>query len=169
MNDQAAASQSTHRAFVIGIASIAALAGMLFGYDTGVISGAILFIKPEFNLTLGQTETIVSIAIFGALCGAIFSGRLTDRFGRRGVLIGTAIIFAVGALGSAFSHSASVLTVYRFLLGVGIGVASFTAPLYLSEISPKKMRGALVSLNQLMITIGIMLAYFVNFGFFNIR
>jgi len=133
MSDQASVAVSdgsSHRAFVIFIAFIAALAGLLFGYDTGVISGAILFIREEFHLTSGQTEFVVGVVLIGALLGAISSGRLADWFGRRRVLICTALVFAVGALGSAFAKTILALELYRVLLGVAIGVASYVAPLH---------------------------------------
>jgi len=169
MNNSTATMDSGHRLFVVFISFIAALAGLLFGYDTGVISGAILFIEKQFTLTSGQAETVVSVVLIGALVGAITSGRLADRFGRKKVLLTTALIFAFGALGSAFARSVPTLVAYRFIIGLAIGVASYTAPLYLSEISPKKMRGALVSLNQLMITVGILVSYFVDYGFSSIE
>jgi len=155
--------RSQMRFFTYLTAGVAALAGLLFGYDTGVISGAILFIKDQFNLTAGVEEGIVSAVLLGAVVGAALSGALADRFGRRRVIIVTAFLFAIGAIGAALSHEVFVLILYRFLIGIAIGVASYTAPLYISEISPPRIRGALVSLNQLMITFGIVVSYVIDY------
>ncbi len=148
---------------VIGItAGIAALAGLLFGYDTGVISGAILYIKDQFRLSSGAVESVVSAVLLGAVFGAAFSGSLADRFGRKKVLMVTAILFTIGAIGASLSINIPIMIAFRVIIGVAIGVASYTAPLYISEISPPESRGALVSLNQLMITCGIVVAYLVD-------
>ncbi|MFA5085741.1 MAG: MFS transporter, partial [Candidatus Omnitrophota bacterium] len=150
--------------FVFMTAGIAALAGLLFGYDTGVISGAILFIKDQFKLTSSVVETVVSAVLVGAVIGAAFSGAITDRFGRKKVLIITALLFAIGAIGASLAANVGGIIAFRFIIGVAIGVASYTAPLYISEISPPEMRGALVSLNQLMITCGIVVSYLVDYA-----
>lgn len=144
-------------------AGIAALAGLLFGYDTGVISGAILFIKDQFGLASKAIEAIVSAVLLGAVIGAALSGSLADRFGRRRVLIVTAALFAAGAMGAAFATDVPMIIGFRLMIGIAIGVASYTAPLYISEISPPQARGALVSLNQLMITCGIVVSYLVDY------
>ena len=144
-------------------AGIAALAGLLFGYDTGVISGAILFIKDQFKLVSSAVEVVVSAVLLGAVIGAAFSGAITDRFGRKKVLIVTALLFAIGAIGASLAASVGVIVFFRLIIGIAIGVASYTAPLYISEISPPEMRGALVSLNQLMITCGIVVSYLVDY------
>ncbi len=149
--------------FIFIVAGVAALAGLLFGYDTGVISGAILFIHDQFKLTAALEETVVSATLLGAVIGAAASGLLADRFGRRKMIIVTALIFSVGAIGAAVSKNVYELIAFRVLIGVAIGVASYTAPLYISEISPHKMRGALVSLNQLMITCGIVVSYVIDY------
>jgi len=145
------------------IAFVAALAGLLFGYDTGVISGAILFIKDQFNLTSAIVERVVSAVLLGAVIGAAFSGAMADKLGRRRSIVLTAILFASGAIGSAFSPNVPTIIACRFLIGLAIGVASYVAPLYISEISPPDVRGALVSLNQLMITFGIVVSYLVDY------
>jgi len=144
-------------------AGIAALAGLLFGYDTGVISGAILFIKDQFKLVSSAVEVVVSAVLLGAVIGAAFSGAITDRFGRKKVLIVTALLFAIGAIGASLAANVGVIIFFRLIIGIAIGVASYTAPLYISEISPPEMRGALVSLNQLMITCGIVVSYLVDY------
>ena len=149
--------------FIYLTAGVAALAGLLFGYDTGVISGAILFIKDQFKLTPGLEEGVVSAVLLGAFLGAVLSGSIADRFGRRRVIMATAVLFAVGAIGASLANSVGMLIIFRLLIGVAIGVASYTAPLYISEISPSNVRGALVSLNQLMITCGIVVSYIVDY------
>jgi sugar porter (SP) family MFS transporter len=154
--------QRNTRTFLYITAGIAALAGLLFGYDTGVISGAILFIKDQFHLTAGPVESIVSAVLLGAVIGAALSGALADRFGRKRVLVVTAFLFAAGAIGAAFSINVPMIIMFRMIIGIAIGVASYTAPLYISEISPPEARGGLVSLNQLMITCGIVVSYLVD-------
>ncbi len=150
---------------VYAISAFAALAGLLFGYDTGIISGAVLFIKKDFHLSAFQVEMVVSAVLLGALMGSGLSGRLTDLFGRRKVLVFTAIIFIIGSLATAFAPNVNFLIFGRTLLGLAIGIGSFTAPLYLAEIAPQRIRGMLVSLNQLAITIGIVFAYLINYYF----
>ena len=151
--------------FVYFVASIAALAGLLFGYDTGVISGAILFIKDEFALSSFLEEIVVSAVLLGAFIGAAASGGVSDTIGRRQTIIITAVLFAAGAVGSALSQSVEWLIFCRLVIGLAIGVASFAAPLYISEVAPSEIRGALVSLNQLMITVGIVGSYIVDYAF----
>src|SRR5512142_1298638 len=129
--------QQTHsNRFVYIAAAISALGGMLFGYDTGVISGAILFIQQYFALSPTLEEIVVSSVVLGAMLGAVAGGTLTDRFGRRIVLIVMAALFAVGAVGTAIAPTVFWLVVGRVIVGMAIGVASFTTPLYISEISP---------------------------------
>ena len=150
--------------FVYMTAGIAALAGLLFGYDTGVISGAILFIKDQFKLASTAVEAVVSAVLLGAVIGAALSGAITDMFGRKKVLIVTAILFAIGAIGASLAANVAMIVLFRLIIGIAIGVASYAAPLYISEISPPQMRGALVSLNQLMITCGIVVSYLVDYA-----
>jgi len=151
--------------FVHIAALFAALGGLLFGYDTGVISGALIFIKRDFSLTTIAEEIVVSGVLLGATIGAIIGGRLADRFGRRRILLVTATIFGVGALASALSPSPAVLIISRIVLGVAIGLASTTVPVYLSEVSPPNARGWIVSLFQLAVTAGIVSAYLVDYAF----
>jgi SP family galactose:H+ symporter-like MFS transporter len=152
------------RAFVTLISAISALSGLLFGYDTGVISGAILFVQEDFRLTTVSEEIVVSAVLLGAMIGALAGGRLADRFGRRNTLLQVAVLFAVGAVGTALAPSMLWLAIGRVVVGFAIGIASFTAPLYISEISPPEVRGKLVSLNQLMITIGIVGSYLADYA-----
>jgi sugar porter (SP) family MFS transporter len=139
-----------------------ALGGLLFGYDTGVISGALLFIKDEWTLSPFLQGAIVAALLLGAMIGAALAGRLSDRLGRRRLIIIAAVVFTLGALGSALAPSVWPLIAARFVLGLAVGSAALVVPLYLSEIAPTQIRGAIASLNQLMIVIGILAAYLVN-------
>jgi len=150
--------------FVTMISGISALAGLLFGYDTGVISGAILFVRKDFMLSTFEEEIVVSAVLLGAVAGAAFGGKLADALGRRKLLIHVAILFIVGAIGTALAPSPTLLAIGRVVVGIAIGIASFTAPLYISEVSPPAIRGKLVSLNQLMITLGIVVSYLADYG-----
>src|SRR3712207_63957 len=155
-----------NRRFVNVAAAITATGGLLFGYDTGVISGALLFIREDFAPLSDLVQgIIVSFLLVGCVVGALSGGPISDRFGRRSTALLAAIIFAVGALAAAFAPSAGFLIFARFLLGLGVGIASLVVPLYIAEIAPPDIRGALVSLNQLMITIGILVSYLVGVAF----
>ncbi|MGI3900670.1 MAG: sugar porter family MFS transporter [Janthinobacterium lividum] len=147
------------------IAATAALGGLLFGYDTGVISGALLFLRDAFQLSPLMQGVVTSIALLGAAVAAAFAGSVSDRYGRRPVILVTALIFVVGSLVSAFATALWMLLVGRLLVGLGIGVSSMLAPLYLSETAPAENRGAMVSLNQLMITTGILVSYLIGYAF----
>ncbi|WP_047865537.1 sugar porter family MFS transporter [Rubrobacter aplysinae] len=151
-----------NRRFVYVIASVAALGGLLFGYDTGVISGALLFINQDFQLNAFLEGFIVSSLLLGAMVGAGVSGALSDRLGRRTIILVAAIIFGVGAVGAGLAPTIWVLIVFRFMLGLGVGAASALVPSYISESAPTDVRGSLSSLFQLAITLGILLAYLIN-------
>jgi sugar porter (SP) family MFS transporter len=151
-----------NRRFVYIVASIAALGGLLFGFDTGVISGALLFIRQDFHLNAFTEGFIVSALLLGAMVGAGVSGALSDRLGRRTIILVAAVIFAVGAIGAALSPSVETLIAFRFVLGLGVGTASALVPSYISESAPTDVRGSLSSLFQLAITLGILVAYLVN-------
>jgi MFS transporter, SP family, galactose:H+ symporter len=151
--------------FVYIAALFAALGGLLFGYDTGVISGALIFIKREFGLTTTAEEIVVSGVLLGAVLGAIVGGKTADLFGRRRVLLVTAAIFGVGALASAAAPSSLILIVSRIILGLAIGLASTNVPVYLSEVAPPHARGWIVSLFQLAVTVGIVVAYLTDYAF----
>lgn len=146
------------------IAIISGISGMLFGYDTGVISGAILFIKQEFALGSFMQELVISAVLIGAIIGAFAGGSLADRFGRRKMIIFAAIIFTGSAIGTSVSPNVIILIIGRVVVGIAIGMASFIAPLYISELSPPKIRGSLVTFNQLFITIGIVISYGVDYA-----
>src|SRR3954454_18513593 len=139
-----------------------ALGGLLFGYDTGVISGALLFIPDDFKLTPFLQGAIVAGLLLGAMIGAGFAGRLSDRIGRRNLIIAAAVIFTVGALLAALAPTVEVLIAARFIIGLAVGSAALVVPLYLAEIAPTEIRGAIASLNQLMIVVGILAAFLVN-------
>ena len=154
-----------NKGLVIIIAVIAATGGLLFGFDTGVISGAIPYFQVSFKLDSDWIELITTAGLVGAVLGAMFSGRLSDVIGRRKVILVSAIIFAIGALWSGAAPTAGNLLAARFFLGIAIGISSFAVPLYIAEISPAKSRGRLVSLFQLLITIGILVSYFSDLAF----
>lgn len=151
------------------ISTIAAVGGLLFGYDTGVISGALLFIRETWTLTAFEQGWIVSSVLVGAILGAILSGSVTDRLGRKKIIVITALVFFAGSLATALAQSPLELMLYRGLIGFAIGIASYTVPLYISEIAPDDKRGALVSLNQLAITIGIVLSYLIDGAFAEVQ
>lgn len=150
--------------YVIFLATVAALGGFLFGYDTAVISGTIGNVATQFGLDDASTGWYVGCALVGSILGVAISGRLSDYFGRKGVLIFSAFLFSGSGIGCMLSVSISDLVLYRIMGGVGIGVASVISPLYISEISVARFRGTLVSLYQLAITIGFMGAYVVNYA-----
>lgn len=147
------------------VSAIAALAGLLFGFDTGIISGALLFIQKDFVLTTTMKELIVSSVLPGAMAGALLSGHLTDAFGRRRLMLIVSALFIAGTAIASFSHHIQGIIFGRFMIGIAIGIGSYTAPLYIAEIAPPHLRGGLVSLNQLAITIGILCSYLINFAF----
>ncbi|CAI1956783.1 MULTISPECIES: sugar porter family MFS transporter [Serratia] len=144
---------------------LAALAGLLFGLDMGVIAGALPFLAHEFSLSSQQQEIVVSIMMLGAALGALGSGPMSSRLGRKKSLLLSAVLFVVGSVGCAIALNLEVLVISRFILGLAVGVASFTAPLYLSEIAPERIRGSMISLYQLMITIGILAAFLSDTAF----
>lgn len=151
-------------AFVFVVAFVAALGGLLFGYDTGVISGALPFIDDDFSLSPLSEGLVVSSLLIGAMVGAGFAGRLADTLGRRRVVLIAAVVFAIGAIGAGLAPAVWVLILFRLVLGVAVGAASVMVPLYISEMSPTPVRGTLSSLFQLAITIGILVAYVINYA-----
>jgi sugar porter (SP) family MFS transporter len=151
------------RPYVLLVASIAALGGLLFGYDTGVISGAILFITKQFVLDSRLVAFTISVVLIGCIAGSAVAGTVADRIGRRPTLFVSGLVFLLGAVISALAPSENILLCGRFIVGIGIGFSSVVAPLYISEVAPAQSRGALVSLYQFAITIGILLAYIVDY------
>ena len=155
----------SNKAMTFFVCFLAALAGLLFGLDIGVIAGALPFIADEFQITSHTQEWVVSSMMFGAAVGAVGSGWLSFKLGRKKSLMIGAILFVAGSLFSAAAPNVEVLILSRVLLGLAVGVASYTAPLYLSEIAPEKIRGSMISMYQLMITIGILGAYLSDTAF----
>ena len=158
-------SQTKTEPFVKIIALVATLGGLLFGYDTGVISGALLFMGHDLHLTPFTTGLVTSSLLFGAAFGALFSGHFAAAAGRKKIIIILAVIFAVGALGTALAPDVHWMIFFRLVLGVAVGGASATVPVYIAEIAPANKRGQLVTLQELMIVSGQMLAYISNAGF----
>ena len=144
------------------VAIIASLGGLLSGYDTGVISGALLFINESWNLADTSQGILVSSVLIGAVIGAATNGVLADIFGRKRIIMATAVIFVLGSVLCAFAPNIYVLIASRIFVGFAVGIVNFVVPLYLSEISPKHLRGTLVSLYQWAITAGILFSYFIN-------
>ena len=157
-----------NNALVARIAAIAAIGGLLFGYDTGVISGALLYISHDMRASTFEQEAIVSVLLLGAMGGAVASGWLADRISRRRTKLISGVVYVVGALGSAFAVNVPMLIGFRFLLGLAVGTASFVSPMYISELAPPRARGGLTSFNQLAVTIGIAVSYLVDFAFHDV-
>nr|GMD09696.1 probable inositol transporter 2 [Ipomoea batatas] len=154
--------------YVLRLAFSAGIGGLLFGYDTGVISGALLYIRDDFKSVDRRTvlqEAIVSTAVAGAIVGAAIGGWLNDKYGRRTAILCADFLFLVGAIIMATAPSPALLIVGRIFVGLGVGMASMTSPLYISEASPAKVRGALVSTNGFLITGGQFLSYLINLAF----
>ncbi len=144
------------------VSLVAATSGLLFGFDIAVINGAIVFLKKQWALTEFQTELAASALLTGCIAGASVGGWFSDHYGRRKILMVSAVLFAVSALGAALPRNLTEFAVARILGGVAIGVASVLAPMYIAEVAPARLRGRLVSLNQMAIVTGILLAYFTN-------
>ncbi|NUQ65671.1 MAG: sugar porter family MFS transporter [Pirellulales bacterium] len=148
--------------YVYLLASVAALGGLLFGYDTAVISGAIGYLAERFSLNEHWTGWAAASALVGCIIGAAFAGVLSDRIGRKRVLLISAVLFTVSAIGTAVPRNLTEFAVARMLGGFGVGAASMLSPLYIAEVAPARIRGRLVSLNQLAIVFGMLAVYFVN-------
>lgn len=154
-----------HQISVYFIAIVAAIGGLLFGYDTGVISGALLFLKVSFALNDTTQEIAVSVVLVGAIIGALGAGRVNDALGRKCTLLILAVIFTAGALFTAISPNLLLFILCRVVVGVGIGAAASVVPVYISEMSPPRLRGTLVTFNQLAVTVGIAVSYWVDLAF----
>lgn len=158
--------------YIMRLALSAAIGGLLFGYDTGVISGALLYIKEDFEVVARRTwlqETIVAMAVAVAVFGAGIGGWTNDRLGRKPTILAADVLFLIGATIMAVAPSPWVIIIGRIFVGLGVGMASMTAPLYISETSPARIRGALVSTNGLLITGGQFLSYLINLGFSQVK
>jgi sugar porter (SP) family MFS transporter len=151
---------------LLGVAAIAALGGFLFGYDTGVIGGAMLFMQKDLGLkTHGQQQLTVAILLLGAIAGALIAGWSADKISRRRTKIISGTVYVIGGVGCALAHSYWQILAGRFWLGLAVGCASFVSPMYIAELVPPRIRGGVVSFNQLMVTLGILAAYIVDWGF----
>ena len=151
--------------FIYLIAAVAATGGLLFGYDTGVIAGALPFIAKQWNLDDSLKEWVVSVVLLGGIMGSLSSGKLSDAMGRKKVNFITAILFAAGSIITALANSVEILIFGRFLLGIAVGIASFSVPLYIAEIAPSNIRGRVVTLFQFAITLGILVSYLCSYSF----
>lgn len=153
--------------FLALVCFVASLGGVLFGFDTAVISGTFSFVEVHFELNKIEVGWFASSALVGAIMGALIAGVLSDKYGRKPVLITAALLFFISAFGSALPPSFTFLVIARLLGGIGVGIASVLAPLYISEFAPPKIRGRLVAMYQLSIVIGILLAYYSNWYLLN--
>ena len=154
---------STRRGYLARLTVISTLGGLLFGYDTGVISGALLYMNDSLNMTAVEEATVVSALLFpGAAVGALAGGRMADKLGRRGSLLVCALLFLLGAIGCAIAPNVAFMVAARIILGLGVGAAAVTCPLYLAEMAPAHLRGRMVTINELMIVTGQMLAFAIN-------
>jgi len=151
------------KSYVVLISIVAALGGLLFGFDTAVISGTINFIQPYFGLSEAGLGWTVSSLLFGCIAGVFLAGKAGDHFGRKKVLMMAALLFLISAIGSASAHALFFFIISRILGGVAVGTASILSPMYIAELAPAKYRGTLVSMNQLAIVVGILVAFFSNY------
>ena len=145
------------------IAIVAALGGILFGYDTAVISGTTEVVKSQFGLSTGGEGWYVGCALIGSIIGVLIAGMMSDFLGRKKTMLISALLFSVSAIGCALSADFTQLVIFRMIGGFGIGIVSIVSPIYISEVSPAEVRGTMVSLYQLFITIGFLLAYLANY------
>ena len=158
-----AGKQGLHRGYLVKLTIISTLGGLLFGYDTGVISGALLYMKDALQMNAVEEALVVSALLFpGAAGGALIGGRMADWLGRRGSLLVCAALFLVGALACALAPTVTLMVIARIILGLGVGAAAVTCPLYLAEMAPAHLRGRMVTINELMIVTGQMLAFAIN-------
>src|SRR6478609_210099 len=156
-------STGKHNRFLIKLTVISTLGGLLFGYDTGVISGALLYMRTDLDLSTTQEASVVTVLLFpGAALGALLGGKLADALGRKGSLLVCAGLFLVGALSCAVAPNFEVMLIARIILGLGVGAAAATCPLFLAEMAPAHRRGRMVTINELMIVTGQMLAFIMN-------
>ncbi|HVB04462.1 MAG TPA: MFS transporter, partial [Chitinophagaceae bacterium] len=153
----------TIKGFTLVIACVAALGGLLFGFDTAVISGTLHYLAVYFNLNPASLGLVVAATSIGCIPGALFAGRFADRFGRKSMLQVAAMLYILAAAGSGLAGSFGILVVFRFIGGLAIGIASTTAPIYISEIAPPAFRGRLGMLQQLAIVSGILLSFISNY------
>jgi SP family arabinose:H+ symporter-like MFS transporter len=160
----AARSDEGSLAYASLVAAVAAISGLLFGFDTAVINGALLLLRQDFSLTDFQTELAASALLAGCVAGAAAAGAISDRFGRRKSLVLSALLFAASSLGCALARGLTGFSMARIAGGLAIGLASTLTPVYIAELAPPQLRGRLVSLNQLAIVLGILAAFLTNWG-----
>ncbi|MBO7300298.1 MAG: sugar porter family MFS transporter [Tidjanibacter sp.] len=156
--------KSMNMGYVIFMAVVAAIGGILFGYDTAVISGTTEMVKNQFALSDMREGWYVGCALIGSICGVAVAGAMSDKLGRKITMLISAALFSISAIGCAVCGDFDQLVIYRIIGGVGIGVVSIVSPIYISEVSPAKVRGTLVSLYQLAVTMGFLLAYLANWA-----
>ena len=149
--------------YVVFLALVAAVGGILFGYDTAVISGTTEIVKMQFGLSTGLEGWYVGCALIGSIAGVLVAGMLSDFLGRKKTMLISALLFSISAIGCAVCANFGQLVVFRIIGGIGIGIVSIVSPIYISEVSPARVRGTMVSFYQLFITIGFLLAYLVNY------
>jgi len=151
------------KSYTVLISIVAALGGLLFGFDTAVIAGALQYLKPYFHLNDAELGLVVAAASIGCIPGALFAGYLADKYGRKNLMIVTSILYVIAAIGSGIAGSFAQLVIYRLVGGVAIGMASTLAPIYISEVAPPTFRGRLGMLQQLAIVTGILLSFISNY------
>lgn len=157
------------RVYLYFISLVATLGGLMFGFDVGIISGAIPFIQPYFNWDELQLGWGVSSILVGAIAGAFGTGTLTEKYGRKRLLISVALFFAISCAGMALAQTATYFILFRVMGGLAVGSVSVLSPMYVAEVAPAKVRGTLVTIYQLAITLGILISYLVNYGLHEIE
>ncbi|WP_339905262.1 MFS transporter, partial [uncultured Cyclobacterium sp.] len=153
--------------YIVFLSLVAAIGGFLFGYDTAVISGTISEVTEQFSLGAIAQGWYVGCALLGSIIGVSIAGGLADKYGRKRVMLLSAVLFSVSAVGCALAGTFNALIVYRIIGGAGIGMVSIVSPMYISEVAPSSIRGSLVSLYQLAITVGFLGAFLMNFQLLN--
>ncbi len=149
--------------YLAGVCLVATLGGLLFGYDTGVINGSLKFVQLKFGLSAAMKGFAASSALIACIFGAAFVGILSDYLGRKKVLLISAVLFLVSGIGTAIPRNITEFIIFRFIGGLGVGAASMVSPMYIAEITPARIRGRMVSVNQFAIIFGMLVVYFVNY------
>lgn len=160
----AGSASAGNRGYLFLLTLVAALGGVLFGYDTAVISGAIIFVQKDFGLSAAAMGWAAASALIGSALGAAIAGVMSDAIGRKRTLFAAAVLFLITSVGAALADGLSMLVIYRIIGGVGVGIASIVSPLYIAEIAPPSHRGRLVSLNQFALISGMLAVYFLNYA-----
>lgn len=156
--------QQRNNSFIYKVTLVAAVGGLLFGYDTAVIAGAIGFMQKYYNLSPAMMGWVASCALLGCIVGAMYAGTLSDKIGRKKVLMLSGILFAISSIGTSMPPNLTFFVAFRLIGGMGIGIASMLSPMYISEMAPADIRGKLISVFQLGVVFGILVIYFVNAG-----